>query len=126
MEYLSEAWFLAADRALRSAERPAPLRLVIDQNVTGRERWRVVLDPAGSRIERPPESPSSADGSFEQSLTTAAAIARGELDAHAAFLLGEISYRGDIEVLIDARPALDWLETQLAPVMAKTVWPAGA
>jgi len=131
---LSDAWFHAVQAAFDAAASPAPGRLVLDQHFSDRpdDGYRIVLGESstitplrdlpddGYRIvlgesssitplrDLPVDGPAP-DASFTQSLESAQAIARGEADAHQAFLLGDIDFTGDISTLITHRPSLDWL-----------------
>ncbi|MEM7093476.1 MAG: hypothetical protein AAF567_10780 [Actinomycetota bacterium] len=123
MQYLSDAWFAAADAAVRGAG-PAPSGpLTIVQQVDGVGAWKVTLGASPEIRRFAPGVEEAADATFRQTAETARRIARGETDAHQAFLLGDISFDGDITRLIEHRAALDWLEAALAPVMAATEWP---
>lgn len=141
MRYLSAAWLTEADRAVRAATWPPDdslgdgwSGLTIDQTVVGTATWRTVLGPDGCRIDvlalldDPPVRAESAGAAepadlvFNQDRDTATAVARGELSAHQAFLLGRIEFRGRVDVLIAARPALVWLTEALKPVIAATTW----
>ena len=59
---------------------------------------------------------------FHQDLDTAQAVAQGTTDAHQAFLLGQITFEGSIDVLIERRDAFTWLAAVLAPVLATTTF----
>lgn len=128
VRYLSEEWLIAANEAVRASSAP-PGRLVIDQHVTDAGSWRTVIDTTSSiqRIsaddDRASDDPSTApNATFNQSRATAQALAQGETDAHQAFLLGAITFEGEIDVLIERRDTLRWLQETLAPVMALTTW----
>ena len=124
MRYLSDEWFEAADEAVQVAS-PAPAQLIIDQHIDDELTWRVTMG-TDSSIRRlaslPADDRDAADATFRQSRRTAAAIARGETDAHQAFLLGDVRFEGDIDSVIERREALDWLHAALEPVMARTSW----
>lgn len=123
MRYLSDEWFAAADAAVQSAAHAAPTGpVVIDQYVTDDEplTWRVHIDTGNASIRVMQQPDDGAHASFRQSRATAIAVATGARDAHQAFLLGEIEFEGDIDVLVERRPALDWLAETLAPVLAQT------
>ena len=123
MQYLSDAWFAAADEALRSAG-PAPVELVIDQHVAGAESWRIVIGPECSihRLTDLTDPLARPDAAFHQSIEVARAIARGDADAHQAILLGDVRFEGDIARVVDGRNGLEWLGDVLAPIMDRIVW----
>jgi len=122
VRYLSSEWITAADQAVKNAADAAPAAgLVIDQRVDGALNYRVTLGPRPS-IQVATQSDDPADAVFSQDLATAIAVAQGATDAHQAFLLGRIPFEGNIDVLIERRDALDWLESALAPVLAQTTF----
>lgn len=128
MRYLSDEWFEQADAAVQAANDAAPPgRVVVDQTILSPEHppvtYRVTIERGQSSIVRSTDpTAGEPDAHFEQQAATAAAIVQGETDAHQAFLLGNISFRGDIAVLIEQRAAFEWLEATLAPVLAKTTF----
>lgn len=126
MRYLSDEWFAAANAAVRDAASSAPEgRVAIEQVIEGLVRYQVVIARGESGVLRLPHDDSpvgQADAIFTQSESTARSIARGETDAHQAFLLGRIGFEGDVEVLIDRRDAFSWLDEVLAPLMATTTF----
>lgn len=130
MHYLSIEWFEQANAAVQAAASEAPPgRVVVDQTVLNPGEapltYRVIIEPGAAEIVREPASlglTDAADAHFEQQAATAAAIVRGETDAHQAFLLGHIRFEGDIAVLIEQRAAFEWLEATLAPVLENTMF----
>lgn len=123
MKYLSDDWLFAANRAVVEAAASAPEPgLIIDQHIDGVRSYRVRIDRHAASMADLEHSTASpiADASFSQSAATAQAVARGETDAHQAFLLGHIRFSGDVTILIERRAAFEWLQTTLAPVMAQT------
>lgn len=125
----SEEWIAAldtvarADEGLRAAS--AGRRVVIGQEVVDgerRTRWHVVLDD-GEVAVRPGPAPDP-DVIFSQDRATAEAVARGEVAARTAFVLGHIRIGGDIRVLLDLAPALAGLGDVFAGVRALTPSPA--
>lgn len=124
MEFLSDDWLGAADQAVRDSAATAPaIPLTIDQHIEGVVSYRVVIDrgvASVQRIDATNTSLGAPDAAFTQSAETARSLASGETDAHQAFLLGEITFAGDIDVVIARRDALDWLQAALAPVMELT------
>lgn len=125
MRYLSDEWIEAADEAVVAAATSAPAgRVVIDQHMHDGLGYRVVLAPGDCSIARletaSDASDDAADASFTQSEATARAVATGETDAHQAFLLGHITFTGNVDVLIERRDSFAWLAEVLSPVMART------
>lgn len=114
----------AADAAIREHDTPIPASdMVVDQLIGDDLGYRVTLSNAGSSLI--PRSASDtigrpADAVFSQSWETAAAIAAGTADAHRCFLLGEIDFRGDIDLVISQRGVFEWLQQALLPLMAVT------
>lgn len=127
VRYLSVEWFEKANAALRAAASGAPAgRVVVDQTLLSPTEppmtYRVTIEQNNAQMVAEPQSPEGPDARFEQQVATAAAIVRGETDAHQAFLLGHIRFEGDIAVLIERRAAFEWLEATLAPVLAETTF----
>jgi alkyl sulfatase BDS1-like metallo-beta-lactamase superfamily hydrolase len=111
LEPWSDAWIAAADAAARAdaglVEASRGRRVVIGQEVVDgerRNRWHMVLDDGVVAVRPgPAEAP---DVTFSQDRATAEAVARGELPARTAFVLGRIRVGGDVSVLLDLAPAL--------------------
>jgi len=123
VKYLSRDWVAAADAAVRSAAVSAPPgRVVIDQIVEGALSYRVSIDSEEASIVVLDHTDSAHDAQFSQSLATAMAVAQGTTDAHQAFLLGHIRFSGDVNVLIERRESLAWLEAALAPLLQATTF----
>lgn len=125
VRYLSEEWIQAANAAVEAAADAAPVAgVVIDQHVADTISYRIVIEQhACSIVEFGGEPPTpAADAVFRQSLDTAYAVAQGTTDAHQAFLLGQITFEGAIDVLIERRDAFGWLESALKPVLAATTF----
>lgn len=125
VRYLSKEWIEAANAAVEAAADSAPdAGVVIEQHVKDTISYRVVIERNACLIaEFDDETPSPvADATFRQNLETAHAVAVGTTDAHQAFLLGQITFEGTIDVLIERRDAFGWLESTLAPVMAATTF----
>jgi len=125
VQYLSDAWLVAADQAVRAAADTAPAtNLVVHQVITDGPSYQVRVARGNCSIVELSDASAldTADASFTQSLETATAVAGGASDAHQAFLLGHIRFVGNADVLIEQREAFEWLETVLAPVMAATTF----
>ena len=128
MRYLSNEWIKAANTVVQAAASAAPAnRVVVDQRVNDAINYRITLERDACAIvsigdvETDTDGPP-ADAVFRQSLDTARALAQGTTDAHQAFLLGQITFEGNIDVLIERRDAFTWLESVLAPLMAETTF----
>jgi len=128
VRYLSNEWIKAANTAVQAAASAAPAnRVVVDQRVSDAVNYRITVERDACAIvslddaETTTRGPA-ADAVFRQSLDTARAVAQGTTDAHQAFLLGQITFEGNIDVLIERRDAFTWLESVLAPVLAETTF----
>ncbi len=62
------------------------------------------------------------DVSFTQDRATAAAIARGELSAQAAFMAGRLRIGGDLREVMDRARELAALDDLFAKARATTTW----
>lgn len=121
MRYLSDEWIQAADAAVKAAASTAPAaRVVVDQLVRDTANYRVIIERDACSIATLEQGLALADAVFRQSLATAKAVAQGTTDAHQAFLLGQITFEGNIEILIERRDAFTWLAATLEPVLAAT------
>lgn len=122
MRFLSIEWFDAAASAFTKTGDVPTATIVIEQVVTGVATWQVVFragqTPELVRFES--EATTPADARFEQSWETACAIATGNLDAHEALLLGDITFSGDTHKVIDENEAYAWMSAALKPVIAQT------
>ena len=123
-EFLSDAWLASLEDAASEVRVPADLRLVIQQVVLqdrGHERAFTVRIADGTvsveagRAEEP-------DVSFTQDRATAAAIARGELSAQAAFMAGRLRIGGDLREVMDRARELAALDDLFAKARATTTW----
>ena len=124
MQYLSDEWLQAADAAVREAAESAPAgQLIIDQHIKGGPSYQVLIESGNCAINPiSGDDDSSADAIFRQHRSTAVAVARGTTDAHQAFLLGQITFEGNADILIERRDAFAWLESTLAPLLARTTF----
>jgi hypothetical protein len=134
VRYLSDEWFVAADKALADAEtlRAAlvDIRLTIEQTVTDAPpdleraddtiRWSLVVDSSTARLVVGPAD--DADVRFRTSYRVASAIARGQLAAPAAFLRGDLSVGGDLNLLTSHQRALAAVDDVLADVRHATTF----
>lgn len=122
-EFLSDAWIADLDEAGRATEAPAELQVVVQQVVLddGREVTYAVRVADGrvrvtaGRAERP-------DVTFTQSRAVAAAIARGERSAQAAFLAGDLRVGGDLTAVLEGSRALAAIADVFEPARAATSW----
>lgn len=113
-EVWSEEWVRGLDAAARADGdlRAASVgrHVVIGQEVVEdgrRTRWHVVLDDGEVAVRPgPAEAP---DVTFSQDAEVARAVARGEVAARTAFVLGRIRVGGDVGVLLELAPALSGL-----------------
>lgn len=115
---LSDAWFDAV-QAVFDAAAPSPNGpLILDQHFSDRaeDGYRVVLGdaPTITPLRDLAADAAAPDASFTQSFESAQRIARGEADAHQAFLLGDIGFSGDASAVIAHRASLDWLAAAMA------------
>ena len=122
-EAWSGEWVAALDAAARADEglraAAAGRRVVIGQEVVdGEERtaWHVVLDHGEVAVR--PGPAEDADVRLSQDAGVAAAIARGEMAAGTAFVLGRIRVEGDVDRLIELAPALTGLTDVFASARA--------
>jgi putative sterol carrier protein len=122
--FLSDEWLDELDVALRAdstlGSRFAASPITIAQEITTdheRRAYVVVLDGRGGRIatDGPP-----ADVTFISNRETAAALARGELNAQRALTSGRLKLRGDVDRLGAAGDALASLGDVLGAVRADT------
>ena len=96
--------------------------MVVDQLVHDVVDYRVIIERDACSISLLNNDLPPADAVFRQSRDTAQAVAQGTTDAHQAFLLGQITFEGNIDVLIERRDAFTWLASALAPVLATTTF----
>jgi len=121
MRYLSDEWIEAVARTVAEADElrtPAAGSLVVD-HVVGDDAYHVTVGPGGVRVGK--GRAERADVVITQDHETAAAIARGELNAQQAFISGRVRFRGDVDRLIAAQAVFAALDRLLAPVRAVTV-----
>lgn len=128
--YLSDEWLEQAGTALatnqelsqRSAELDVKIGYLVPDAPSGKVAYTVSLDhgtvaltpgAAGKLVDPAPVS-------FELNYATAAAIAKGELSAQAAFMQGSLKLVGNVDVLIRDGAALDGITDALADLRAST------
>lgn len=125
-EYLSEEWIADLDAAARSSEalREATesVRLAVQHEITGGPQgdvaFHVVADHGTLRAA--PGEATEPTVTFIQSYDTAVAVAKGELSAQAAFMMGAIRVRGDLPQLVTQHDAFANLEDVFATVRGQT------
>lgn len=125
VDYLSDAWIAAANRALAAESAQfGTTQLTIYQQVLAARSYVVhITDQGASLVAAGQPDPPPGALCFAQDWSTACRIAQGETDAHQAFLLGDITFSGEIASLLSHAATFEHLATILAPVMAQTVFP---
>lgn len=120
----SDEWIAALDAAARAdddlREASRGRRVVIGQEVVDGERrtaWHVVLDDGDVAVR--PGPAADADVTFSQDRDVAEAVARGDMAARTAFVLGRIRVGGDVSVLLELAPALAGLGDVFGAVRAE-------
>jgi predicted lipid carrier protein YhbT len=127
LAYLSEAW-LEAQRELVGAlpERPgatATVQHVVSGGPDGEVRWvERIVD--GRLTEVTLGDDPDADVTLTETYADAVQIARGELDANAAFMQGRVKVVGDMGKVMALMPLTDSDEyrTALAALAARTAF----
>ena len=128
LRFLSPGWLQAFDDALRRAPalgaRLAPNPIAIGQEISSGSdaepvHYVVVLDGEGGRVESGHEAPP-ADVTFVCDRATAAALARGEVNAQRALTSGRLKVRGEVDRLTAASSALAGLGDLLISLRENT------
>lgn len=126
-EFLSDAWLDELEQAAALAgAAPAELRLVIQQVVLDGPRgdevaaYAIGLRDGAISLRR--GHVDDADVTFTQHRATAAAIARGDMSAQAAFLAGDLRVGGDLRTALEQGKAITAIEDVFAEVRATTTW----
>jgi hypothetical protein len=122
MDFLSDEWITALDRALARVRTPSPL--VFEQVVTGvpgrgEVRYHVWLDDAGGHAGRTGKRPHVR---MTTDYATARAIARGEQNAQIALAAGRLRLGGDVDALARNAEALAALDDVAANLRASTTY----
>jgi predicted lipid carrier protein YhbT len=122
--HLSPAWIEALADAASRAEASAGVDLVVQQVVVDADGAEVAyaVRVQGGRLSVVAGRVDDADVTFTQDRATAAAIARGEESAQAAFLDGRLRVGGDLAAALGAARALSELADVLAAPRAATTW----
>jgi hypothetical protein len=120
-EYLSPAWFDAADRALRAdpglAEASHRTTLVLQQTVDDpptSTTWHIRI--AEGSVGLSPGQADDATVTFRCDRATAVEIHQGRTSAQAAFMAGALQVGGDIGALLAHQDLLTGLGDVLAPL----------
>lgn len=123
-EFLTPEWVSALADAAAGVIAPDDVELVVQQVVVDEGAAEVAyavrigdgaVRVTGGRAER-------ADVTFTQDRATAAAIARGELSAQAAFLAGRLRVGGDLAAALGGARTLAGLEDVFAIPRKATAW----
>ncbi|UDY37926.1 SCP2 sterol-binding domain-containing protein [Dermatobacter hominis] len=123
--YLSDEWLERAGASLAAsdelAQRTADLDLAIAYEVAGAPAGKVgytIRFDHGTTSVTP--GAVEAPVSFQLDYDTAAAIAKGDLSAQAAFMQGRLKLVGDVNVLIRDGAVLDGVADALGELRADT------
>lgn len=124
MEFLTDAWVAELDAAARDVRLPADLSIVVQQVVLADrgEASEYTVRIADGRASVTRGRADDAHVVFTQDRPTAAAIAKGELSAQAAFLAGRLRVGGDVRQVIDRARDLQVLDDVFGPTRAVTTW----
>jgi len=134
-DFLSDQWIAALAGACDTARDGAAAdrdgrddRLVIEpsvRNVPGRGevRYRVVIEGSACSVENIGADAPAADVRLDTDYATAAALARGEMNAQAALADGRLRVVGDVARLAAHAGALARFDDLFASVRATTSYP---
>lgn len=122
-DYLSPAWFEAADGALaadaRLAEASRGVHLVLQQTVADPApgvTWQIRIDDGSVRLV--PAAADDATVTFRCDRATAEAVHEGRTSAQAAFMAGQLRVGGDVGALLAHQELLAGLNDVLAHLRA--------
>lgn len=127
--YLSPEWIdelhvaLSTDEAVRRAT--ADVALTVQQVVTGPGgdvSWHIVVDHGAVAVR--PGMAERADVTFRQDRETATAVASGEMNAQAAFMVGKLRVSGEVAKLIEHQATFSGIDEATDPVRATTTYDA--
>ena len=120
-EYLTPAWFDAADATLGAdaglAAQSRGVHLVLQQTVDGEgpaTTWHVRFADGTVSLTTGPAADATV--TFRCDRATATAVHRGETSAQAAFMAGQLQLGGDIGALLAHQVLLAGLTDALAPL----------
>jgi putative sterol carrier protein len=123
-EFLTPEWVSALAEAAAGATVPDGVHLVVQQVVVdddGAEvAYAIRIDGGAVRVAA--GRADDADVSFTQDRATAAAIARGDLSAQAAFLDGRLRVGGDLAAALGSARTLAGLDDLFALPRKATDW----
>lgn len=126
VHYLSDEWMqlageaLAADEHLAAAAAEAELTIQYEVSSAPGGKCTYALRAERGIVTIEPGPHPEAPVSFALDYDTAAAIARGELSAQAAFMQGDLKLGGDMTVLIREHTLLGAIGDALAGLRADT------
>lgn len=125
-EFLSPEWIGELGASAESVRVSLDLHLVVEQIVSDRDSSEVsyVIEITSGRVLVRPGRTDDADITFTQDRATAAAIARGELSAQAAFMAGRLRVGGDLRSVMDRSRELAAMVDVFAGARATTTWPS--
>lgn len=124
--FLSPEWMRRADALLAGADDLSVPGdpFTIEQTVTGGPdepvRYHLRFDEHGARLHPGPADDPTVTLAVDRSV--AAAVARGEVSAQAAFQNGDIRVGGDMQQLIAHRAQITTSDDVLGPLRADTQW----
>jgi ubiquinone biosynthesis protein UbiJ len=123
VDYLSRAWFEAADAALsadpRLAEAARGVHLVLQQSVDDPApgvTWHIRIDDGSVHLV--PATADDATVTFRCDRATAEAVHQGRTSAQAAFMAGHLRVGGDVGALLAHQELLSGLNDVLADLRA--------
>jgi len=117
-QFLSDDWFELVERSLARTEVSG--RCAVAYVVDKGPSWTVRVADGSASLER--GVADDATVTLTMTTDTAAAVARGETSAQAAFMRGDLKIGGDVRSLIDASPVIDQLDDAMAGVRTGTEW----
>jgi len=131
-EFLSDEWIRALGAAARAAyaARDADAEVLVVEPVVrdvpgrGEIRYRVTCDTTVRDVTGPSPHDAPADVRLETDYPTAAALARGEVNAQHALADGRLTVSGDVARLAGHASAIAKLGDLFAALRATTSFPA--
>jgi hypothetical protein len=120
--FASPEWIAALDAAARDhttwPDEMGAVHLTVEQVLTDGTAWHLVIDGGTWRVH--PGRAASPTVTFTQTRELAAAIARGDQSAQAAFRRGDLRVGGDTRALVEHASTLAAVEDVFASVRADT------
>lgn len=125
-EFLSPEWINDLATAARSAEVAPDLHLVVGQIVRAGAGGEIsyVIEISEGKVHVRAGRVEDADITFIQDRATAAAIARGDVSAQAAFMAGHLRVGGDLRAVLARSRELAALADVFAGARATTTFSA--